>query len=192
MQTTSPGLGDADSRPYAVALWIVIGLLAVVTLIAAIREDAWNALTAGAFLLGFLVFVRTAGRPPRAVLTLAAAAVTMNAAGWTWDLYKSVWGFDEFAHAFGTAAAVLLLANYGYQPLFSIWTKHWFSVSLAVFSLGVAIGATWEVAEWLGFYVFGTRPDRIFDDILSDLLCDAAGAVASVPIGYWAYAGSET
>jgi hypothetical protein len=38
-------------------------------------------------------------------------AAVLNAAGWVWDLYTTVWGFDEVAH-FYTSFAITLALGY--------------------------------------------------------------------------------
>ena len=95
----------------------------------------------------------------------------------------------EAGHALGTLAIVLIVIAYVYRPLLKEWSRNRFSVSLAVFSLGIMLGVIWEFVEWSSvYYIFAENPDGIRHDVLSDLVFDSMGAAASMPIGYWAYA----
>jgi hypothetical protein len=186
-QRTKQSLFSPEGFAYTMMTAAALLVLAVIGVIAAMQGVIWNSGATAIFLALFMTLLWRDGSPPMAVLAIAAWAVALNSAGWVWNLFDRVWGFDEIAHALGTAAATLFTAFYVYQPLFSLWQRYVFSVSLAVFSLGMMLGAYWEVAEWVGTRLLATAPYDILEDVASDLTCDTVGALFANAIGYWSF-----
>ncbi|MGH7201718.1 MAG: hypothetical protein ACREJB_14005 [Planctomycetaceae bacterium] len=174
-----------DWKGYRIGAWFVLGALAVLAIVAMARWD-WRP---AAILAGFLIV--TAGavrflRTPPVFHLLLALAMLMNAAGWARNLYQPVWGYDEIAHALGTLAFTLLCGWYGYRPIHAILRREVLILALTVFSLGVALGAIWEVLEWLMFKIAPQASVKTLDDEISDLVADGAGALIAVMIFHWA------
>ena len=69
-----------------------------------------------------------------------------NVAGYAVDLYQRFWWFDRVLHAATTLAVALGLALFVFGKAFR--PGHPILLVLMVASVGLAIGAVWEVAEW--------------------------------------------
>ena len=108
---------------------------------------------------------------------LAVALGVANAAGYLLDLYARFWWFDRILHACTISAITFWLALFVCRR--ALRGGHGVLSALMIASVGVAIGALWEVAEW-GF-------DRIapgdvikgkFDTII-DIVMDTFGALGA-------------
>lgn len=99
-----------------------------------------------------------------------------NIAGYAFDLYRQFWWFDRVLHACTILAVTLWLALFVFSRAISNEHRHSVLVVLMIASVGIALGALWEVAEW-GFDqiapgdVIKGKHDTIFDIIM-----DTAGA----------------
>ena len=109
--------------------------------------------------------------------TLLVALGAANIAGYAFDLYRQFWWFDRVLHACTVLAVTLWLALFVFGRALKGERGHGVLVVLLIASLGIALGALWEVAGW-GF-------DRIAPgdvikgkhDTIVDILMDTAGAV---------------
>ncbi|HEV7253050.1 MAG TPA: hypothetical protein VGN97_08100 [Mesorhizobium sp.] len=103
-----------------------------------------------------------------------AAAVAANIAGYALDLYGQFWWFDRILHAFTLFAMTLWLAFLVFAPGFREGYR--VRTFFLVLSLGLAIGAVWEIAEWAYDQL---APQNVikgkFDTVL-DLIMDTVGA----------------
>lgn len=113
-------------------------------------------------------------------LLLAAGA---NAAGYALGLWHSPVWFDEVVHGYTTFALTLVLAFHLHGRVYTGARTHPATLTLAVASLGVAIGAIWEIAEWAydewiapGNAILGKR------DTITDLGWDTLGALVAATI----------
>lgn len=113
----------------------------------------------------------------RIAWVLIALAVIANAAGYVFGLWdRPVW-FDEVVHGYTIMALTLLLALYLYGRVYTGARTHALLLTLAIASLGVGIGAVWEVAEWAydqwaaGNVILGKW------DTITDLGYDTLGAL---------------
>ena len=110
---------------------------------------------------------------------LAAALGVANAAGYVLDLYARFWWFDRILHACTIFAATVWLALFVFRRVLRGGPGHDALLVLLMASVGLAVGALWEVAEW-GF-------DRIAPgdvikgkhDTIIDIVMDAIGALAA-------------
>jgi len=111
-------------------------------------------------------------------------AVIANVAGYVWNLYDRWWFFDDVLHGFTIFALTLplglLLCGIA---LISMPKQRWI-LALVIASLGVAVGAWWEIAEW-GFdqFVAGNvilgKTDTIIDLIMDTIGAMLAGILAA-------------
>lgn len=111
---------------------------------------------------------------------LAAALLAANVAGYAFDLYAAFWWFDRFLHA----ATILALTFWLAVMILSEGIREGRTVLfiLLVASVGVAVGALWEVAEWV-FDRFA--PGDVIkgkDDTVIDIVMDTVGAVAAAAL----------
>ena len=104
----------------------------------------------------------------------AAVAAVLSAFAHYAALYR-VGRFDLLVHAVTAAALTLLLAAYMRAMLPGVWRPA--SYVAALVALGVAIGAAWEVGEWLYDALTHGNAIRGKTDTMTDLVADALGAL---------------
>ncbi len=118
----------------------------------------------------------TSGVRAEAWFLLAALGVA-NAVGHALDLYARFWWFDRILHACTILAVTLWLALFVCRHVLRGGRGRGALLALVVASVGLAVGALWEVAEW-GF-------DRIAPgdvikgkhDTIVDIVMDTIGAL---------------
>ena len=111
--------------------------------------------------------------------TLAALAVAANVAGYAFDLYAWAWWFDRVLHA-GTILALtfwlaLLVCARALHPELGRGAL----AVLLLASVGVALGAVWEVAEWAADLVLPGDVIKGKYDTILDVIMNTIGAVAA-------------
>lgn len=112
--------------------------------------------------------------------SLAALLLAANVAGYAFDLYAAFWWFDRVLHAATLFALTLWLALFVCPPVLRPGQPLLFILLIA--SLGVAIGAWWEVAEW-GFDLLA--PGDVIKgkhDTVIDIVMDTLGAVLAASL----------
>jgi hypothetical protein len=121
-------------------------------------------------------------RLPR-VAAIGWLAVFLNVPGWLLEYYALIPGFDEVAHFVTSVAMTGLAGYYCFRRLLADPETARFHASLAIFALGVALGAIWEVCEWFAFLV-SNEPGIIksINDTISDLIWDVLGAALALPL----------
>jgi hypothetical protein len=100
-----------------------------------------------------------------------------NIAGYAFDLYRHFWWFDRVLHGCTILAVTLWLAIFVFNRVFNGEHSHRILTVLLLASLGIALGAVWEVVEW-GFDQ--VAPGDVIKgkyDTLLDIVMDTAGAV---------------
>jgi hypothetical protein len=100
-----------------------------------------------------------------------------NIAGYAFDLYRQFWWFDRVLHACTILAITLWLTLFVFNRALNAERGHGLLIVLLVASVGVAVGALWEVTEW-GFDQIA--PGDVIKgkhDTLLDVVMDTAGAV---------------
>ena len=124
----------------------------------------------------------TSGGRAAAWVLLIALGVA-NAAGYALDLYARFWWFDRILHACTIFAVTLWLALFVCNRALRGGRGRGALVVLMLASVGLAIGALWEVAEW-GFDriapgdVIKGKHDTIIDIVMDTLGALAAGAAS--------------
>jgi uncharacterized membrane protein YjdF len=110
----------------------------------------------------------------RLMWVLVAVTATANILGYTADLYHRWWWFDRVLHpstilAMTFAAAVLILGP-------GLRNGHPIIMFVLIASVGLAIGALWEVVEWsFDRIAHGDNIKGKYDTIM-DLIMDSVGA----------------
>ena len=133
-----------------------------------------------ALFAGAVALIAIDDRLPRLFTLLFVLAGAINAAGYTAELWGTPVWFDEFVHVFTpftvTAAAGWLLFHR------RDWQPHRRSLRFlgSIVALGVAIGVTWEVFEYVIGIIGGMR------DTVIDLVCDTIGAILAGLFCIWA------
>lgn len=173
-------------KGYRIAAWIGQALLAI-AIILAIGQGKWqNALTLAFFLVASFVFVIRDDRLPTLFDFLFVLAALLNAGGWVWGLFYPPGPYDEITHAFTIFAFTLAFSFLVYQSMLPVFRQHKLLYLLTIASFGIAIGALWEVAEWLAGLILATEVIESLDDTITDLIMDSLGATFAAITSLWA------
>ena len=110
---------------------------------------------------------------------LLAIAVAANIAGYVFNLYDRFRWFDEAIHGYTTMAITLVLALLLAGGVLVGARDHRLLFVLVAASLGLAIGALWEVAEWAYDQVVAGNVIKGKRDTIIDLILDSFGAIVA-------------
>ncbi len=155
-------------RPLLLALR---GLLCVLLAALVVLGDLTAALIVAVFLaLSFAHLLRNDRRPAVFDVIFALAALA-GALGYAFDLFGEIVPYDELTHAFTTFSVSLAFYFLFYGG--AVPERRAVALGTSVFTLGVTVGAYWEIFEWffVGHYTMA--------DTIGDLLVDSAGALAA-------------
>lgn len=108
---------------------------------------------------------------------LAAALALANIAGYAFDLYQRFWWFDRLSHAGTLFAVTFWAAVFLCGRVLNDSTDHRPIRVLLVASVGVAVGAWWEVAEWGFDQLMPADVIKGKYDTVIDLAVDTFGTV---------------
>jgi VanZ family protein len=108
-----------------------------------------------------------------------AIAILVNIGGYGLNLYERFNWFDDVTHAYTSFAITLLLALLLYGDMLAGVRKSPILLILTVASLGVALGALWEIAEWGYDQMTPTNDILGKRDTMIDLILDTLGAVVA-------------
>jgi hypothetical protein len=150
------------------ALRVALCLLLVALIV---LGDLQAALIVGVFLgLSFAHLLRSDRRPALFDVFFALAALA-GAVGFVFGLFDEIVPYDELTHAFTTFSVSLTLYFLFYGG--AVPEGRAVALGTSVFTLGVTVGAYWEIIEWffVGKYSMA--------DTISDLLVDSGGALAA-------------
>ncbi|WP_159347687.1 hypothetical protein [Roseomonas harenae] len=101
----------------------------------------------------------------------------VNAAGYAFGLYQTYWWFDRALHGYTILAITLWLALFLCAPVLDRRAGRDVLIVLLVASMGIAIGALWEVAEWGFDRIASGNAIKGKHDTILDIVMDTAGAV---------------
>ncbi|WP_139200475.1 hypothetical protein [Curtobacterium sp. MMLR14_010] len=117
-------------------------------------------------------------------------------AGWSSALewYTSVPGWDKLIHFLLVGAlAVLVVVIASDLKILPDATRMRVVVAVAVCgTIGLAIGAVWEMFEWVGHDFLDSTIFVGYDDTIGDLLADGAGAVVVGIVARWCASDRRT
>jgi hypothetical protein len=151
-------------RVLRVALCVSVAALVV-------QGDLQGALIVAVFVgLSFAHLLRSERRPAFFDVLFAIAAIA-GGVGFVFGLFDKIVLYDEITHAFTTFCVSLAFYFVFYGG--AVPERRAIALGTSVFTLGVTVGAYWEIFEW--FFV-GHYP---MADTISDLLVDSAGALAA-------------
>lgn len=166
-------------RGYRIAAWIgqfFLGLAFVITLF---QANWLGALTLAGFLILSSAFVIIDDRLPTLFDFLFVVAALLNAGGWVWELFYFPGPYDEITHAFTTFSITLALSFLAYSSMLVVFRDRPILYVLAIASFGIAIGAIWEIFEWL------IQVINSLDDTITDLIMDSIGATFAALVSLW-------
>ena len=120
--------------------------------------------------LSFAHLLRSDRRPAFFDVLFALAAL-VGAVGFVFGLFEEIVPYDELTHAFTTFSVSLTFYFLFYKG--AVPEGRAVALGTSVFTLGVTVGAYWEIFEWffIGKYTMA--------DTISDLLVDSGGALAA-------------
>ncbi|HEV2146230.1 MAG TPA: hypothetical protein VGR37_02315 [Longimicrobiaceae bacterium] len=121
----------------------------------------------------------TAGEKTTAWILLGVA-IAANAAGYFLNWFGQIPWYDDVVHGYTIFALTLVLALYMYGASLTGAADHGFLLVLTVASVGLAVGALWEVAEW-AYDQWFARSNAILGkrDTILDLVWDSIGALVA-------------
>ena len=125
----------------------------------------------------------TSSRNRAIVWVFVVIAILVNAAGYVLNLYDRFVWFDEVIHTYTSFTITLLLALLLYGDVLSGVRKSPVLLVLTVASLGIAIGALWEIAEWVYDQMVPENAILGKTDTMIDLVLDSLGALAAGIVG---------
>lgn len=170
---------------YKIAAWAGQGLLAVAIVVMVVQAKWVAAATLAGFLVASFLFVIFERRLPALFDLLFVGAALINACGWAWDLYSQPGPYDEIAHCY-TIFAITLAAGYLlYRDLMESFSKHKLLFVLVIASLGIALGAVWETAEWTADFFLSKQIVAGLFDTETDLILDSVGAISAALLNLW-------
>ena len=159
-------------RGYRIAAWVGQFLLAIATVVVWVRVGWQAGLILLLFLVASFLFVLKDRQLPTLFDLLFVIAALLNAFGWI-GLFYQPGPYDEITHAYTTFAITLALSFIVYKPMLPVFRSHRWLYILTIISFGIAIGALWEVFEWV------TATINSLDDTIVDLIMDTIGATAA-------------
>jgi len=162
---------------YRMAAWVGQALIAIAIVVVVIQGEWLAAATLGGFLVISYLFVAFERKLPTLFDLIFVIAALINAGGWTWNLYNKPGPYDEIAH-FYTIFAITLATGYMlYGELMESFSDHRVLFVLTIASLGIALGALWEVTEWLADFFTPRQIVSGLPDTITDIMLDSGGAV---------------
>lgn len=176
---------------YRTAAWVGQAVLALTVIAALIQGNFGNALALVCFLLAALAFMLLAKQLPALFDFLFVVAALLNAGGWVWGWFYLPGIYDEAVHAFTMFAITLALSFLTYASLLRTFHQHRLLYLAAIASFGIAIGALWEITEWVAGKVLSTQVIGSVDDTVIDLIMDSLGSGLAALTSLWVLADSN-
>lgn len=172
-------------KGYRTAAWIGQALL-VIAIVVVLMQGQW---LAAATLAGFLVisylFVAFERKLPTLFDLIFVIAALINAGGWAWDLYNQPGPYDEIAHFYTIFAITLAVGFLLYGELMESFATHRVLFIITIASLGIALGALWEVTEWLADFATPKQIVSGLVDTITDIILDSGGAIVAAFLNLW-------
>jgi hypothetical protein len=172
-------------KGYRAVAWVGQALLAAAIIIVGIKGQWLPAACLAGFLGASLLFMRFEHKLPTLFDMLFVIAALINAGGWAWDLYNKPGPYDEIAH-FYTMFAITLAAGFLlYAELMESFSGHPVLLVIIIASLGIALGALWEVTEWLADFFTPKQIVSGLTDTITDIMLDSGGAILASLLNLW-------
>ena len=155
-------------RPFLLGLRVALCVLLAALLV---LGDVTAALIVAVFLALSFAHLLRSDRRPAVFDVLFALAALAGAIGYAFGLFDEIVPYDELTHAFTTFSVSLAFYFLFYGG--AVPEQRAVALATSVFTLGVTVGAYWEIFEWFFVGKFTMA------DTISDLLVDSAGALAA-------------
>ncbi|WP_420370393.1 hypothetical protein [Curtobacterium sp. L1-20] len=170
-------LGPTFLRPTFLVADVVRALTLVSLVVASIGWGGTAFPVMALSLLGVVVPRMLGLRPAFDVLVCVLVLV----AGWSsvFEWYTSLFLWDKFFHVVltGLLAAVLYVIGSDLRAVAAPSEEPRVVVAVLALAAGLAIGAVWEMGEWLGHNFVDSAIYVGYDDTIGDLAADGAGGL---------------
>jgi hypothetical protein len=172
-------------KGYRTAAWAGQALLVIAIVVVLFQREWLQAAALAGFLVISYLFVAFERKLPNFFDLIFVSAALINAGGWAWDLYNKPGPYDEIAH-FYTIFAITLATGYMlYSELMESFINHRVMFVVTIASLGIALGALWEVVEWLADFAIPKQIVSGLFDTITDIILDSAGATVAALVNLW-------
>lgn len=168
---------DMNWKGFRMLAWAGQALLAVAVVVTLFQGEFLAAAALAGFLIASFLFVRFERKLPTLFDLIFVIAALINAGGWAWDLYNQPGLYDEVAHFFTIFAITLAMGFLLFEELMGSFSEHRVLYVITIASLGIAIGALWEVAEWSADFVVEKQIVSGLFDTITDIILDSIGAI---------------
>lgn len=172
-------LGPTFLRPRFL-LADVVRVLTLVSLVVASVGWGGTALPVMALALLGAVVPRMLGLRPAFDLAVCVLALV---AGWSsvFEWYTTVFLWDKFVHVVltGLLAALVYVIGSDLRGVPAAPGARRIAVAVTTTIAGLAVGAVWEMGEWLGHHYVDSAIFVGYDDTIGDLAADGLGALVA-------------
>lgn len=172
-------------KGYRTAAWIGQALLAIAIAFVLIKGQWLPAAALAGFLVISFLFVAFERKLPTLFDLIFVIAALINAGGWAWDLYNQPGPYDEIAHFYTIFAITLAVGFMLFSELMESFYSHRVLFVITIASVGIAIGALWEVIEWLADFATPKEIVSGLFDTITDIILDSAGAIVAAFLNLW-------
>lgn len=169
-----------ESKGYQFAAWACIAAVAAGTVLEAVRQDWSGVIFMSVFLLSAVVFVLQRSRLPLLFSFLFALAALINGAGWVFNFWERIPGYDPVAHAFTTFAGALAIGFLTFHSTRMHFQEHGWSFAISIAAFGLALGGLWEIFEW------SIGVEQTYQSVVVDLIADSIGSLIAGGLAVWA------
>jgi hypothetical protein len=172
-------------KGYRTAAWFGQALLVIAIVVVLFKGQWFAAGSLAGFLLLSYLFVAFERKLPTLFDLIVVIAALINAGGWAWDLYNKPGPYDEIAHFYTIFAITLAVGFMLYDELMESFYTHRVLFVITIASLGIALGALWEVTEWLADFVTPKQIVSGLFDTITDIILDSLGAIIAALLNLW-------
>jgi hypothetical protein len=172
-------------KGYRIAAWLGQALLVIAIAVVLIKGQWLPAAALAGFLVISYLFVAFERKLPTLFDLIFVIAALINAGGWAWDLYNKPGLYDEIAHFYTIFAITLAVGFMLYSELMESFYSHRVLFVITIASVGIALGALWEVTEWLADFAIPKQIVSGLFDTITDIILDSAGAIVAAFLNLW-------
>lgn len=165
-----------DAKGYTIAGWVGVALMLAAVVALGIMGKWLGLLLSLVFLVASAAFMIFRRQVPSLFDLLFVIAALANGAGWIWELYSQVFGYDEVVHAYTSFAISLWLGFLVFYSMREEFRGRSLVFGLAIATMGLAAGAVWEMIEYTLIQL---------KDPVEDLMVDGLGAVLAGLFAIW-------
>jgi hypothetical protein len=177
---------NSNWHGYRIAAWVGVALLLAAVVLVVLQGQWLTALPLVIFAAVAVLFIKLEAHLPTLFDFLFVVAALLNAGGWAFKWYNTLGPYDEIAHGFTTFAVTLACGYLAYRRMLTSFYAQRVLFVLTIASFGIAIGALWEIVEWLSDFFVASRVVESIDDIIDDLIMDSLGASIAGIVSLWA------